>query len=220
MAAFSGGDARATGVTTLLRNRLVTLWGSELVVDTGATLLGPGVGDAVRWQRRPTSFFQGNRFLTGTLVRRVLSLAAGDRVADLYAGVGLFTVPLAHRGAAVLAVEGDPSSADDLAANASPWPSSVRLTRGAVEEYLRRPPMPAPDAVIVDPPRTGMSAEALDRLAGWGAPGIVYVSCDPATLARDAARLVQHGYRLLSLEGLDLFPNTPHVEAIAAFERP
>jgi len=74
--------------------------------------------------------------------------------------------------------------------------------------------------VIVDPPRTGMSADALSGLAAWGPRSVVYVSCDPPTLARDAAKLAQDGFRLLSIEGLDLFPNTPHVETIAAFARP
>jgi len=210
-----------TGVTTLVRGRLAAIWGVDAVTDTGESLLGSDSGyETVRWTRRPTSFFQGNRFLVGTLVRRVMKLAAGRRVADLYAGVGLFTAPLASTGAQVLSVEGEASSSEDLAANAAPWASSVRITRGSIEEYLKRPPTPAPDAVIVDPPRTGMSADALDGLAAWGPRSVVYVSCDPPTLARDAARLAQHGFRLLSIEGLDLFPNTPHVETIAAFARP
>lgn len=208
----------ATGVTTIARDRLISLTGLEAVTDTAKTLLGQDGSDA-RWTRRPTSFFQSNRFLTGRLIDRVLTLTPGDRVADLYAGVGLFTIALLERGVHVLAVEGDRSSGEDLAGNVKPYGDRVRVQRAAVEEFLRRPPSPAPDAVIVDPPRTGMSADALDRLAGWGAPRLVYVSCDPPTLARDAARLAQQGFRLISLEGLDLFPNTPHVEAVAAFER-
>jgi 23S rRNA (uracil1939-C5)-methyltransferase len=147
-------------------------------------------------------------------------LASGDRIADLYAGVGLFTVVLAQRGARVLAIEGDRSSGEDLAGNVAPFGDRVRVQRTSVEEFLGRPPQPAPDVAIVDPPRTGMSADALDRLAGWGMPRVVYVSCDPATLARDAARLATHGFRLASLEALDLFPNTAHVESIAEFVRP
>jgi len=221
LAAICGTTTGVTGVTLLSRGRLTVVAGSEMVTDTAATLVGSAAGLAsAKWRRRPTSFFQGNRFLAGHLVQRVMALAHGDRVADLYAGVGLFTVALAARGAKVMAVEGDASAADDLVLNAEPYGRMVHVTRGATEEYLRRPPAPAPDAVIVDPPRTGMSAEALDRLAAWGPSHLVYVSCDPATLARDASRLAQQGYRLLSLEGLDLFPNTPHVESIAAFARP
>ena len=211
----------ATGITTMRRERLMTLAGNDTVTDTAAALFGPADStSSARWTRRPTSFFQGNRFLTGALIHRVLSLAPGKHVADLYAGVGLFTVPLAERGARVLAVEGDRSSAEDLAGNVQAYGSQVRVQRTAVEDLLARAPQPAPDVAIVDPPRTGMSADALDRLAAWGLSRVIYVSCDPPTLARDAARLATHGFRLLSVEGLDLFPNTPHVEAIAAFVRP
>ena len=219
---FASGLARVTGITTLVRGQLSTMAGRPEVTDDATVLLGEDARQypGAKWSRRPTSFFQGNRFLTGYLIRQVLALATGERVADLYCGVGLFAVPLAARGARVLAVEGDRSSLTDLATNLDPWKSSVEIWRGAIEDCLRRPPLANPSAVIVDPPRTGMSAEALDRLAAWSPPRIVYVSCDPATLARDSARLTGQGYRLLSLEGLDLFPNTPHVEAIAAFTRP
>jgi 23S rRNA (uracil1939-C5)-methyltransferase len=219
---FEGGSGSVTGISTVVRGRLTALAGQLDVTDDATVLLGADAAryPGAKWRRRPTSFFQGNRFLTGYLVRQVLTLATGDRVADLYCGVGLFAVPLAARGARVLAVEGDRSSLDDLTANVDRWKTSVEIWRGAIEDCLRRPPLAGPSAVIVDPPRTGMSAEALDRLAAWSPPHIVYVSCDPATLARDSARLTGHGYRLLSLEGIDLFPNTPHVEAIAAFARP
>lgn len=221
-ALVDSGEASATGVTTIARGKLVALAGAVTVTDTPQTLFGrdaPSMAGA-SWSRRPTSFFQGSRFLMPVLLSRVLELARGDRVADLYAGVGLFAVGLAARGSQVLAAEGDASSLEDLSANLAPWGTRARVWRGAIEELLWRPPMPPPDAVIVDPPRTGMSAEALDHLAAWGPSFIVYVSCDPATLARDAARLSQQGFRLLSLEALDLFPNTPHVEALAAFARP
>ena len=73
--------------------------------------------------------------------------------------------------------------------------------------------------MIVDPPRTGLSREALDGICRWQAPRIVYVSCDVATLARDARRLVDTGYTLTRVDGFDLFPNTPHVETVAVFQR-
>ena len=89
-----------------------------------------------------------------------------------------------------------------------------------VEAFLRlrnRSEMSAA-TVIVDPPRTGLSREALDGIVGFGAPRVVYVSCDVATLSRDARRLVDAGYRLLQVEAFDLFPNTPHVETVCVFE--
>jgi 23S rRNA (uracil1939-C5)-methyltransferase len=215
------GLGSVTGITTARGERLVTIAGKDRVADSAQALLGDSApGSKARWARRPTSFFQGNRFLTGRLIQRVLALVPGGSVADLYAGVGLFTIALADRGVQVGAVEGDRSSSEDLVANSAPYGDLVRIHRAAVEDFLQRPPRLAPDAAIVDPPRTGMSADALDRLAGWGPARLVYVSCDPPTLARDAARLAQRGFRLMSIEGLDLFPNTPHVETIAAFARP
>ena len=77
----------------------------------------------------------------------------------------------------------------------------------------------AAGTIVVDPPRTGISKEAMDAIAAQGAARIIYVSCDPPTMARDARRLVDAGYGLASLSGFDLFPNTPHVEALGVFER-
>jgi 23S rRNA (uracil1939-C5)-methyltransferase len=94
----------------------------------------------------------------------------------------------------------------------------VVATHQAVEDFLRDPPG-RPGAVIVDPPRTGLSREALDGVMRLHAPRIVYVSCDVATLARDARRLVEGGYGLARVDSFDLFPNTPHVETVAVFDR-
>ena len=76
---------------------------------------------------------------------------------------------------------------------------------------------PPPDVVILDPPRTGVSPEALSGALSWRPPKLVYVSCDPPTFARDTARILATGYQLTSLDGFDLFPNTPHVEVVGAF---
>lgn len=210
-----------TGLTTLVGDRLVTLAGSASVTDTATALFrGPSpVGDLVAWTRKATSFFQGNRFLTGALVGRVLAAATGDDVVELYAGVGLFSVALAARGSRVLAVEGDRSAASDLEANAGPWRERLQVRRAPVERVVASPPDVPPDVVILDPPRTGVSAAAVNGLIAWKAPRVVYVSCDPPTLARDAARLVGAGYRIESVDALDLFPNTPHVETVAVFSR-
>lgn len=208
-----------TGLTTFAGERLVTLAGSTSVTDTAASLFrgSSPIGDLAAWTRKATSFFQGNRYLTGTLVNRVLSAAMGERIVDLYAGVGLFSVALAARGRTVLAVEGDRSAASDLESNAGPWRERLRVLRTSIERFVSEPLDPIPDAVIVDPPRTGISVEAVKGLIAWRAPRVVYVSCDPPTLARDAARLVEAGYRIESIGALDLFPNTPHVETLAVF---
>jgi len=195
------------------------------VSDTAAALFGadPPIDAGVTWTRHVRSFFQGNRFLTGDLVRYVLAQAPGDRCLDLYAGVGLFAVALAARGSRVVAVEGDEFSARDLALNAEPWGDRLRTIRAAVEEASAGDRLGgAPDVVVLDPPRTGLSPRALQRVVDCRAPRIVYVSCDPPTLARDAAALAKHGLVVESAQAFDLFPNTPHVEAVVSFvsERP
>jgi 23S rRNA (uracil1939-C5)-methyltransferase len=219
--AAAAGAIGVTGVTTVARGRIVTLDGVPTVTDTSSALCGAGSGVDLRvqWTRHATSFFQGNRHLTGALVERVVALAAGERCADLYAGVGLFAVPLAARGTRILAVEADRSAGADLATNAAIWGKAIHIERAPVEAIVAEPPMPPPDVVVVDPPRSGASRAAIEGVAAWGAPRVVYVSCDPPTLARDAARLIAAGYLLSSLEGFDLFPNTPHVEAVAVFDR-
>ncbi len=176
-----------------------------------------------RLRRHVRSFFQGNRYLLQTLadaVRDAVTAGADDEVLDLYSGVGLFAVALAAAGRrGVVAVEGDRSSADDLAANAKPFEGGLAAHGVAVEDFLRRHAGPAAATVIVDPPRTGLSREALDAVVAHGAQQIVYVSCDVATLARDARRMVDAGYTLGSVRAFDLFPNTPHVETLVTFAR-
>ena len=214
--------AGLSGLTTGRRDELTTLAGAATVTDRAADLPGssPPLDPLVSWTRRASSFFQGNRYLTGTLVRRVLEARRGDRFVDLYAGVGLFAVALAAAGATGLAVEGDRSSAADLDANASVWRARLRTMRASVEDAVTMPLDPAPDLVVLDPPRTGVTPEALRGVTAWAAPRVIYVSCDPPTLARDAARLAEHGYALTALEAFDLFPNTPHVEVLATFDLP
>jgi 23S rRNA (uracil1939-C5)-methyltransferase len=170
-------------------------------------------------RRHPESFFQANRFLVPALVNEVLDQVRGDRVVDLYAGVGLFSVALAATSrATVVAVEGDRASGADLQANAGALGEAITIALESVEDYLRRS-RGEPSTVVVDPPRTGISSEVLDALVAWGSPRIVYVSCDPATMARDARKLVDGGYALISLRAFDLFPNTAHVESVGVFSR-
>ncbi|MEQ1730003.1 MAG: TRAM domain-containing protein [Vicinamibacterales bacterium] len=177
-------------------------------------------GHSVSVRRHVLAFFQGNRFLLPSLVSHVVShVAPGDRVIDLYAGTGLFSVAAAvARGALVLAVEGDRTGAADLVVNAERTGGAVKAVHEGVETFVARQHN-TPNVLIVDPPRTGMSKEALDGAIGLKAPVVVYVSCDVATLARDARTLVDAGYTLDRLVGFDLFPNTPHVESVATFRR-
>ena len=213
--------AGVTGVTAATNGgRPIGLSGEGRVVDTTTDLCGPTdeLPADLTWARSAPSFFQGNRYLAGQLMLRVIQEAIGDRVLDLYAGVGLFSVGLAARGARVTAVEGDPVSAADLALNADQLGGAVTSRQTTVEAAAMTTSAGAFDTIVLDPPRTGASAEAVSAVAGLQAQRIVYVSCDPATLARDSASL-SAGYRLSSIEAFDLFPNTPHVETLAVFDR-
>ena len=208
----------------------LTVWSPTTGTARVAVVMGdPHVVDAlplgdveVRLRRHVLAFFQGNRFLLPSLVSHVVShVAQGDHVVDLYAGTGLFAVAAARaRGARVTAVEGDPTGANDLAFNAASSAAAsagyVSAVHQSVEAFVASP-REAPSVLIVDPPRTGMSKEALAGAIGLRASTIVYVSCDVATLARDARQLVDASYSLERVDAFDLFPNTPHVESVATF---
>jgi 23S rRNA (uracil1939-C5)-methyltransferase len=182
-------------------------------------------------QRHAASFFQANRYLLPTLVsavaRHVEEAAGADSnesrggsgergpIIDLYAGVGLFAVTLAARGHEhIIAIEGDPASAHDLKSNAAPFGARLQVEHTSVEQFLAGSSNGA-RTLIVDPPRTGMSREALASILALRAPRVVYVSCDVATLARDLRRMLDSGYSLTHLEAFDLFPNTAHIESLA-----
>ena len=192
--------------------------GSPVVSDDVAALTRNRASTG-RLTRSASSFFQANRFLVADLVDGVLdAIPDAGNVLDLYAGVGLFSVALAGMGrGGITAVEGDRSSGDDLTHNAAQFGDAVRVVSSSVEEFLtRRGGNPA--TVIVDPPRTGISREAINALVRVAAERIVYVSCDPPTMARDARRLADSKYQLVSIRAFDLFPNTPHVESLGIFE--
>jgi 23S rRNA (uracil1939-C5)-methyltransferase len=214
------GAAGLTGCTARAIDTNFYTAGDPTVSDPIAVLTrGRVTADGVL-QRHPEAFFQANRFLVDSLALAVLDSVLPGSVLDLYAGVGLFSVILAAAGQTqVTAVEGDPVSGKDLLHNAAPHYDRLRVHRSSVEAFIARRDRPTPDTLIVDPPRTGMSKEAADGVAHSGAQRIVYVSCDAPTMARDARRVLDAGYRLVSLQGFDLFPNTPHVETIGIFDR-
>ena len=217
-----GSNARAFAV---LATDAVTGLSAQVLDRRGVeTLSGvPAVSDSVgplRLRRDARAFFQGNRFLLETLVHRISSLVPDGPVTDLYAGVGLFGLSLAAGGIAdVTLVEGDPVSGRDLEENARPYVDRAQVERSSVEDFLRRR-TPTPTATfIVDPPRTGMSPDAARAIVRVKPKRVVYVSCDVATLARDARVLLDADYSLVEISGVDLFPNTAHVETIAVFDR-
>jgi 23S rRNA (uracil1939-C5)-methyltransferase len=170
------------------------------------------------------SFFQVNRFLLNTLVDVVLGDARGRLALDLFAGAGLFAVPLALRFERVIGVESNMAAARDLEANlqesGAPSPSARVLN---VEEFLAKW-HDRPDFVVVDPPRAGVSPTALARLIKLAPPSIAYLSCDPATLARDLAVLTgtvekPGPYLIDQLHLVDIFPQTYHMEALVRLSR-
>lgn len=170
----------------------------------------------------PGLFFQVNRSMVGPLVEHALASARpGGFALDLFAGVGLFTIPLATRFDRVVAVESNPSAVAYARANAKAngvdgiecHVASVDAFLDAFQEQTRI------DFVLLDPPRVGIGMATARRLSQLGAEQITYVSCDPGTLARDLKVLVEHGYRLESVEAVDLFPQTFHVETIATLRR-
>jgi tRNA/tmRNA/rRNA uracil-C5-methylase (TrmA/RlmC/RlmD family) len=197
------------------RGPLTVAYGSPYVTDR----VGASHG-TVSLTHHVESFFQGNRYVLPEMVSRVIAQVPAGTVTDLYAGVGLFAVPLAASGhRQIVAIEGDRSSARDLDSNAAPYGRDLHVRHLSVESYLQRRDVQAPDTLVIDPPRTGMSKEAMSGILGLKVPRVVYVSCDPATLARDVKRFAEVGYRLGHIEAFDLFPNTAHVETLALLER-
>ncbi len=172
------------------------------------------------FQVSASSFFQVNTAQAAAMVQHVLELAAVDRkstVLDVYCGVGLFSLFLAQQAGRVIGVELAASACEDFAANLNAF-DHVELYEGKAEDVL--PYLDVhPDVIVVDPPRAGIDRTALDALIGMGASALIYVSCDPATLARDAKRLVKAGYSLEQATPFDLFPQTFHVECIALFRK-
>jgi len=164
----------------------------------------------------PKSFFQVNRFLVEKLMEAALPQPGGETALDLYAGVGLFALPLAQRFSSVVAIESSSSAASDLVFNIARSGAAIRMEQTRVEDYLARLDT-TPDFVLADPPRTGLGKDVVADLVRLAPPRITVVSCDPATLARDLAGLT--GYHIESLTMVDLFPQTYHLETVAQLRR-
>jgi 23S rRNA (uracil1939-C5)-methyltransferase len=162
------------------------------------------------------SFFQVNRFLVEKLVEAALHEQGGESALDLYAGVGLFALPMARRFGSVTAVETGSSATHDLEFNASRAELAVKVEQARVEDYLERL-QATPEFVLADPPRAGLGKDVAGHLLRLAPPRMTIVSCDPATLARDLAGLA--GYEIESLTMVDLFPQTYHLETIARLRR-
>jgi 23S rRNA (uracil1939-C5)-methyltransferase len=181
------------------------------------------VGD-LRFRVDATAFFQVSGLAAGALMRLVTEAAAltgSERVLDLYSGVGTFTVPLARLARETVGIEANAAAAGDAVHNLrSNGCGGSRVIQGQAEQVLPALAKEGPwDLVVLDPPRQGCSRRVLDIITEMGMRRIVYVSCDPSTLARDLGILVRSGYRCTALHPLDLFPQTFHLEVVAILER-
>lgn len=214
LASLAPGVEGLDGLGVAFGPRLAWLHGSPFVE---AEVLG------VRLRAHVRSFFQANRFLLEPLARTVVDLLPpGDgRVVDLFAGVGLFALPLAARGEReVLAVEWARSSCEDAR-----WAArrgglgAVRVVEQEVGAALAAEAPRRGERVVLDPPRSGAGVELVSLLADRGAEAVVYVSCDPATLGRDLAAFLSRGYRADAVHLFDVFPNTFHLESVVRLRR-
>jgi 23S rRNA (uracil1939-C5)-methyltransferase len=192
------------------------------------SLLGPGFLQYEVSQKQfrvgHMSFFQVNRFLVEEMAELVRKLAgAGELGFDLYAGVGLFSAFLADNFSQVAAVEADPASARDLESVARSSATTIAVHNQPAGLFLSKWKAKrgkrAPDVVVVDPPRAGLEDGVAEQLIALAPEKIVYVSCDPSTLARDLAKLSAQAYTLQELHILDMFPQTYHIESVALLER-
>jgi 23S rRNA (uracil1939-C5)-methyltransferase len=187
-------------------------------VSWGSNGLLYRVADLDYWVSRG-GFFQVNRYLVDEMVKVVTEGRGGKLAWDLYAGVGLFSRVLMRSFAEVVAVEGSPIAAADLAQGLKG--KGGRAIHAATADFLRDAVVQRerPELIVLDPPRAGAGAEVCELLARVKAPEIVYVSCDPVTLSRDLRWMVDSGYRLEQLHMMDMFPQTFHLESVAVLRR-
>ena len=166
------------------------------------------------------SFFQVNTGMTEKMVNHLLSnltILPDTNLLDVYCGVGLFSAFLAPKCKRIIGVESDMSACDDFIVNLDEF-DNVDLYEGRAEDVIPHLEI-KPDVVLVDPPRAGIERGALDGILRLNPHTVAYVSCDPSTLARDAARLINGGFRLMDVTPFDLFPQTHHLESISIFEK-
>jgi 23S rRNA (uracil1939-C5)-methyltransferase len=205
------GPAEVTNLPTEL------LWGEDAIEEE--------IG-GLRFRVRPNAFLQTNTEMAERLygiARDLASLEGGETVYDLYCGIGTIGLSMASSALTVWGIEiSEESVACAIENQELNAVGNAAFFAGNVGEVLRelRDRAGDPDVVVVDPPRAGLAGKALKRLGEIGAPRIVYVSCNPTTLAGDLKRLSDdYGYRLVTAQPVDMFPHTPHVECAALLTR-
>lgn len=209
--------AERVEIETASNGREVSVYSSEIIEPTEEIVFAAGGENYVF---NASGFFQGNQFLIEELVRLAVEGANGAEALDLFCGVGLFTLPLARKFESVCGVEANGAAIDFARKNAE----NARLTNVEffvenTSEFLENEEIERPlDFVLLDPPRAGAEKETVYALLKLKPRQISYVSCDPATLARDL-KLLLDGYDIESITALDLFPQTHHVETVVRLNR-
>ena len=197
---------------------VVHLNGEDMVVMAGDKTIPISVKDRT-FRVSAASFFQVNTAMAGKMVQHLLDqlpVSPGTTMLDVYCGVGLFSSFFAGRVGRLIGVEVSPSACQDFTANLDEF-DNVELYEAPAETVLPSLDV-SPDIVIVDPPRAGLDKRVLNALLARHPASLAYVSCDPSTLGRDAARLISGGYRLAQVTPFDLFPQTYSIESISFFE--
>jgi 23S rRNA (uracil1939-C5)-methyltransferase len=201
-----------------------TALGGDTVLLSGTPQLREQLG-GLEFLISPEAFFQTNTEMAERLyavAAEFAQLRGHERVFDLYCGIGTIALTLAARAREVVGVEiVEPAVADAIAngrlndvTNARFFAGDIRLAMRDLVEQAGRP-----DVAVVDPPRAGLSQKVVRRIVESGPSRIVYVSCNPTTLAPNAAQMVEAGYRLVKVRPVDMFPQTPHIESVALLER-
>jgi 23S rRNA (uracil1939-C5)-methyltransferase len=214
-------------VENVNRTRGNVIYGDEERVLEGAGALEERIGE-VRLRLSPRAFSQANRdvaALAYAAIARAVDVRPGERVVDAYCGVGGIALTLALAagsggidGVVILGIEEHAAAIDDATASAArSGVASARFVAGDVALRLRD--VPRADVVVLNPPRKGCAAAALAEVARLGPRVVAYLSCDPDTLARDLAALVERGYVVRSVTPFDMLPHTPHIEALAVLDR-
>lgn len=214
-------STKATSVVRVLARPGSSRRVKRVEVLEGAPTWTETMAGGITYAISAPSFFQVNTEQANMLVECALdglALEAGERVADLYCGAGTFTIPFARAGADVIAVEEAGSSVNDLARNAERNKVDLDIICDDVARVIGD--IGAINAVLVDPPRTGLAPEVISGIASTGARRVCYVSCDPQSMARDLRRFSEHGFELRHITPVDLFPQTFHVECVCILHKP
>ncbi|HXT64501.1 MAG TPA: class I SAM-dependent RNA methyltransferase [Pyrinomonadaceae bacterium] len=204
--------------------------GGERRRDTSPTIID-GSPETIRtihgesYRLNAESFFQTNNDLLPALIDYAVGDVLGRKAIELYCGVGLFTVPLARRFEKVFAVEDDADATEFARENLSAAGlKNTRVEKSKVGDWVARnqsrEAFQSVDLLLLDPPRAGVESSAIAVIAKVGPPRICYVSCDPATLARDLKKLIAGGYSIKSMRAFDMFPQTHHVETVVQMTKP